>query len=551
MTLQFVNPTTPARILGEVLQASVASCKLTLGDNHSGERNISRVRYFLKPVVEAMCDTESWNSDGEHITSDDERMADDLAADWNEAEHLPEPPADLDTHAKHPESDKQAVEALHRVAGSEWVTVNGDIYVCRCGLWTQDESAFFDLLMRHSSELGAYGESVPKMRYLMALAKTKNIVDITWTQQLDRLAAGLVPFANGIFDVATRKLREITPHDMITKKFDINAPSETDDDLSPEIERLWCVLADLLPDRKLKDEVMVRLAESFFSPTNTHKYFVQLYGEGNNGKTTLFRMLITAFPQWVQMQNVEHLVVKGIPRDPNSPQPWLIDVMGARILAVEEPSERRAFDGSLLKLLRGNGVVTGRQLHKNNVSYIPTFTLWIAANSPIEIKPTDRAVIDSLHPFKLPSYFSDGVAPLGTRFPRQKISNLEEWFTDRKYKLALFNILCHYYAIYKRNGLPPLESEFAMKRLYQEEHPCILHYVESCFELRENSKLPAKCVYEALKAAGCKESPKKIRLVMEEHFKENKFVKLYQPRNLLTWSGLSIVDNPVEHLSDL
>ena len=56
---------------------------------------------------------------------------------------------------------------------------------------------------------------------------------------------------------------------------------------------------------------MVRLAESFFSPINTHKYFMQLYGEGNNGKTTLFRILQTAFPEWVKMPSVEHLVIKG------------------------------------------------------------------------------------------------------------------------------------------------------------------------------------------------------------------------------------------------
>ena len=51
---------------------------------------------------------------------------------------------------------------------------------------------------------------------------------------------------------------------------------------------------------------------SLFNCTNTHKYFVQLYGEGNNGKTTLMRILQTAFPIWVKMPSVEHLVVHGV-----------------------------------------------------------------------------------------------------------------------------------------------------------------------------------------------------------------------------------------------
>lgn len=474
------------------------------------------------------------------INSDEERMEDELYG----TSRAPRESRTAVEQAKRPETDKQAVDTLYRIAGSAWKTVNGAIYVFRRGLWTQDEAAFFELMMQHANELGQYGESVPKMRYVMSLAKTKNIADDTWTQRLDRLAPGLVPFENGIYDVATSTLREIQPDDMITKKFDFNAPSEIlDEDASYEVAQLRSVLADLLPDGGLREEVMVRLAESFFSPTNTHKYFVQLYGEGNNGKTTLFRILQTAFPQWVQMPNVEHLVEKRGTRDPNAPQPWLVDVMGARILGFEEPGEKRAFDGSLLKLLRGNGVVTGRLLHKNNVSYIPSYTLWIAANDLAEIKPSDQAVLDSLHSFKLPSYFSDGTAPLGTRFPRKKIPNLEERFTERKHKLALFSVLREYYALYVRNGLPPLRSEFTMTRLYKEDHPGIREYLRSCFEVVENARLPAKRAYGALEAAGCTESQKKMRIVMEEHFKEHAFVKLYAPGNVRTWLGLVVRDH--------
>ena len=493
------------------------------------------------------------------ITVDDEEMETEMSSWYAEpllgsSPPAPEPAAE-DQHERpksdeKPKSDKQAVETLYEIAGGAWKTVNGVIYVYRHGLWTQDEAAFLDLMMQHSGALGEYGEAVQKMRHVMALAKTKNLADDSWTQRLDRLGPGLVPFANGIYDIASSTLRDFEPDDMITKKFDFNAPSVIDEDVSAEINRLQSVFRDLLPDEQLLAEVMVRLAESFFSCSNTHKYFVQLYGEGNNGKTTLMRMLQTAFPQWVKMPSVEHLVVKGAPRDPNAPQPWLVDVMGARILGFEEPGEKRAFDGALLKLLRGNGIVTGRALYKGNVSYVPTFTLWIAANDPIEIKPHDRAVQDSLHSFHLPSYFSDGGAPLGTRFPKKKIPNLEEWFTERRYTLALFQLLREYYATYARaNSLPPLVSAFAMTRLYADEHPTIREHVDSCFEVDSSCRLRAKRAYEALEAAGCTESHKKMRLVMLEHFKEHAAVKLHKLQNVLTWSGLCLRDSIVgEHL---
>ena len=47
----------------------------------------------------------------------------------------------------------------------------------------------------------------------------------------------------------------------------------------------------------------------------------------------------------------------------------------------------------------------------------------------------------------------------------------------------------------------------------------------------------------ALEAAGCTESQKKMRIVMEEHFKEHAFVKLYAPGNVRTWLGLVVRDH--------
>jgi hypothetical protein len=41
----------------------------------------------------------------------------------------------------------------------------------------------------------------------------------------------------------------------------------------------------------------------------------------------------------------------------------------------------------LLKLLRGNGVVTARALYKGSVSYIPTYTIWVEARAAERTNP--------------------------------------------------------------------------------------------------------------------------------------------------------------------
>ena len=459
-------------------------------------------------------------------------------------EHLSRHTAWVESESE-PTTDMRALNVLFALAGDEWRSTNETLYVFRDGIWTQDESAFYELIMRHSDALGSkYGESVRKMQDVRKLALTKNRVDEKWTYGFDRLAPGLVPFRDGIYDVSTRELREIEHSDMLTSKFDFDAPTSRED-VAEERAHLESILDDLFPEEQFKREVMTRLAESLFHCSNTHKYFVQLYGEGNNGKTTLLRILQTAFPQWVQMPSVEHLVARGV-RNADAPQPWLIDVMGARILGFEEPPRGAKFDGSLLKLLRGNGVVTGRALYKGNVSYVPSYTLWLATNSPIEIEPTDEAVLNSIHSFKMPSCFVDEgkCAPLGTVYVRKKIPNLEARYTQRQDKLALFAVLCDYYELYKRAGLPGLESRFSkpLSSIYREEHPSAKEVFERCIVEDPSASVPAKRLFSVMQENGYEDNQKALKLFLEEQYRNHAFVKVKRPKNKLTWSGLRVLD---------
>ena len=459
-------------------------------------------------------------------------------------------PLDTSTPLSHllvkpPTTDVEALEVLHRAAANDWKTVGESLFVFRDGVWKNSENHFMNLIMDHSEKLGGHAQMRGKMRDLTQLAKTRNIVSSSWTQELDRLPAGLVPFANGIYDVATSTLRSSERSDMITVKFDFDAPSP-EENVAAEKAKVEEIFERMLPEKRLRHEVMTRLAESFFCGVNTHKYFVQLYGNGNNGKTSLMRLMQTAFPQWVQMPSVDSLVGSS-KRDPNAPQPWLIDVMGARILGFEEPQKHSPFNGALLKLLRGNGVVTGRDLHKSNVSYVPTFTLWFAANDLIEIDPADDAVLNSLHSFKMPSYFTDpGTSgPLGTSFTYDKVPELESGFKQREYKLALLDVLRDYYMHYVRHGLPALLSEYSLSRIYREDNPTIYELIESLFDYEEGAKITAKQVFSVMRAHGYKESQKKLTLTMQDHFKDHKIVRTTMPRNVRTWVGLRARDDEV------
>ena len=65
--------------------------------------------------------------------------------------------------------------------------------------------------------------------------------------------------------------------------------------------------------------------------------------------------------------------------------------------------------------------------------------------------------------------------------------------------------------------------------------------IERCFETDEKEKLRASVIYSVLEDAGCKESHKKMHMVLMQHFAKIVRASLLQfPGNVKTWYGLSL-----------
>ena len=279
----------------------------------------------------------------------------------------------------------------------------------------------------------------------------------------------------------------------------------------------------------LRSEVMKRLASSFFlGDPMVGKYFLQLLGDGDNGKSTLFLILHAAFPTWVKMPDVEHLLMHGRKSDANAPQEWKMQIMGARIVVFEEPPGDAIFDGKLLCKLRGGGFVTGRNLYQNNVSYKPTYRLVIGCNAPMEIKPMDKAVLRSIHVFTMPSAFVDAGDPRLGPPPQPnvflKIDQVHERFEQRAYKIALFRILVEDYQEYQAHPLSvSLQSAYDRRDLYEEaDAKTDLEWFDEHFDVLTvddpTQRLTTRDIRATLTAAGYQASEKHLGGWMAQHF---------------------------------
>ena len=129
-------------------------------------------------------------------------------------------------------------------------------------------------------------------------------------------------------------------------------------------------------------------------------------------------------------------------------------------------------------------------------------------------------------------------------YVRKKIPNLEARYTQRRDKLALFAVLCDYYELYTRAGLPGLESRFSkpLSAIYREEHPSAKEVFERCVVEDPSASVPAKRLFSVMQENGYEDNHKALKLFLEEQYRNHAFVKVKRPKNQLTWSGLRVLD---------
>jgi phage/plasmid-associated DNA primase len=119
---------------------------------------------------------------------------------------------------------------------------------------------------------------------------------------------------------------------------------------------------------------MKRFAVIMFTTRNADKMVMMLYRNGNNGKTTLIEIesLAEVFPGFVYSASPQDLTYSP-DNNADKAEPWKIRAMGCRLLHVDEAKHGKPLDGSLFKLIRGGGKVSGRDLKKSQITYRPTY----------------------------------------------------------------------------------------------------------------------------------------------------------------------------------
>ncbi len=233
----------------------------------------------------------------------------------------------------------------------------------------------------------------------------------------DRNAMKL-PLRNAIIEMKDREpvvnIRPIHWSDYIRKTIDLDWPGEfgeydatkmasLKDDGFKEFDAMLNRIFHCNPE--LKPIVVKLLGYAISGTQDKLKKLPIMIGEGNNGKSVLFRALQRSLAPMAT--TVDKSVVVSRQTD-SAPKPELLVLQGARIGFIGETEETDYLNESTVKALTGGDIRTARNLYSAEMIQLqPTYTLILATNHEPRVSGGGVAMWRRLLPIPFNTVFTD------------------------------------------------------------------------------------------------------------------------------------------------
>lgn len=209
-------------------------------------------------------------------------------------------------------------------------------------------------------------------------------------------------FLNGTVDLRTAALRPHNRQDLITKliRYDYRpgAPCSLWQGFLDQIMGGGPAKSDEEGQRaaRLTDYLQRALGYSLTGCTIEKAVFV-LFGDGNNGKSTMLSTFRNLVEEYSALLQVDTLMVR---QESTNTQADLADLRGARFVQTSETEEgQRLAQGKLKRITQGMGKIKAVRKYENPIEFPETHKLWMDTNRKPTIRDADdRATFARLHP---------------------------------------------------------------------------------------------------------------------------------------------------------
>jgi putative DNA primase/helicase len=202
---------------------------------------------------------------------------------------------------------------------------------------------------------------------------------------------------NGTVDLRTGTLHPHRPEDLLSKMIPLRYDQHAE---CPQFMAFLFRIMGSHPDASEGDNInaeqMVSYLQKAFGCAATgkpEKLLFVLYGEGNNGKTTLLEVIRDALgdKEYAGQVQVDSLMIR--PKEAvssNAVNTDLADLQGCRFVSSSEVEQGQRLSLSRVKYLTGLGQIKARRLRENMITFQPTYKLFLDCNHrPVITDPND------------------------------------------------------------------------------------------------------------------------------------------------------------------
>lgn len=229
---------------------------------------------------------------------------------------------------------------------------------------------------------------------MMHLAKKK--VRQVSVNELD-CDPSLLNVENGTVDLKTGALRPHNPADLLSKMIPLSYDARADcPRFMAFLYRIMGSHADASEGENIRADQMVSYLQKVFGCAATgkpEKLLFVLYGEGNNGKTTLVEAIRDALGDKEYAGQVQVDSLMSRPKEAlssNAVNTDLADLQGCRFVSSSEVEQGQRLSLSRVKYLTGLGQIKARRLRENMITFQPKYKLFLDCNhKPVITDPND------------------------------------------------------------------------------------------------------------------------------------------------------------------
>lgn len=233
----------------------------------------------------------------------------------------------------------------------------------------------------------------------LGLAKAKMPLKEEWDNNPYLLAV-----KNGVINLKTGEFRPGKPDDYLRSFSEVEWKGF--DEKAPRWEQF---LQELFPENPEIPEFLQRMFGYATSGLSVEHVFAVFYGaKGRNGKDVMLETISNVLGEKIAGTIKEEVLLSGF-KNPGAANPFLMDLVGKRLVYADETNEQASFDSAQMKRLSGGSPFKARQLRQKAITIKPQYLIVLTSNARPIVDADDDALWERLICVEYTQRFTDNI----------------------------------------------------------------------------------------------------------------------------------------------